>query len=153
MKDIKGYEGIYAITSCGKVWSYKNHKFKTPTQNPAGYLVVHLSKKGINKHFLLHRLVAEAYIPNPGNLETVDHIDGDTHHNYVNNLQWLTRGENARKGNSKPVAQYTKEGAYVQSFPSALDAAKAFGAKDGSHIAKACRNERNFSYGFVWKYI
>lgn len=102
MKDIKGYEGLYAITSCGKVWSYRAKKFMKPPLNWKGYLKVNLNKDGKIKNFAVHRLVAQAYIPNPDNLETVDHIDGVKTHNWVNNLQWLSRGDNVRKYFKKP---------------------------------------------------
>lgn len=103
MKDIKNYEGLYAITSCGKVWSYRSNKFLKPYKMKNGYLRVDLSKDGKSKHFSVHRLVAEAYVPNPDNLETVDHIDGNKEHNYINNLRWLSRADNTIKGNNKPI--------------------------------------------------
>ena len=65
MKDIKGYEGLYAITSCGKVWSYRRKKFLKLRADQDGYLLVNLYNKGKPKGCLVHRLVAEAYIPNP----------------------------------------------------------------------------------------
>ncbi len=97
MKDVIGYEGLYAITSCGKVWSYQNKRFLKPWFNGRGYLYVDLHKNGKKKNFRIHKLVAEAYVPNPNNLETVDHIDGNKEHNYVGNLQWMTRADNLRK--------------------------------------------------------
>ena len=97
MKDVVGYEGLYAVTSCGKVYSYKSKKFLKPWINKDGYLVVKLRKDGERKNFLVHRLVAETYVPNPDNLETVDHIDGCKDNNNIFNLQLLTRGDNARK--------------------------------------------------------
>ena len=86
MKDIIGYEGLYSITSCGKVWSYKNKKFLKPLSNGKGYLFVRLCKNGKIENKRIHRLVAEAYLPNPNNYDTVDHIDFNTANNCVNNL-------------------------------------------------------------------
>ena len=103
MKDIKNYEGLYAITSCGKVWSYRRKKFLKPYKTKRGYLRVDLCKDNKPKHFFVHRLVAEAYLPNPDNLDTVDHIDENKEHNYINNLQWMSRADNAIKGNNKPI--------------------------------------------------
>jgi len=101
MKNIVGYEGLYAITSCGKVWSYRRKKFLKPSG--ARYKHVVLSKDGEKKTFAIHRLVAEAYISNPNNYDTVDHIDNNPEHNYVNNLQWMTGADNLRKSQAKKV--------------------------------------------------
>ena len=89
MRDIKGYEGIYAITSCGRVWSYSTKRFRKPYVNNGGYLCIDLWKNNKRYHKTIHRLVAEAYIPNPDNLPTVDHIDFDKTNNSVNNLRWM----------------------------------------------------------------
>lgn len=89
MKDIKGYEGIYAITSCGKVWSYRSKKFLKPRKDKDGYLRINLKLNGSEKTVCIHRLVAETYIPNPDNLPTVDHIDFDRTNNSINNLRWM----------------------------------------------------------------
>ena len=97
MRDIKNYEGLYGITSCGRVWSYISNKFLEPKNDGHGYLFVTLCKDGECKNIKIHRLVAEAYIPNPEGLETVDHIDNNKRHNYVSNLQWLSRIDNLVK--------------------------------------------------------
>lgn len=97
MKDIKGYEGRYAVTSCGRVYSYKKKKFLS-TYLCNGYERVSLRDSNNNqKNFLIHRLVAETYIDNPNNLDTVDHIDNCKTHNWVSNLQWMSREDNTKK--------------------------------------------------------
>lgn len=63
IKDIKGYEGLYAITSYGKIYSYTSKKFLKPIQQKNGYLRICLSKNNIRKNFLIHRLVIETYNP------------------------------------------------------------------------------------------
>jgi hypothetical protein len=94
MKDIKGYEGLYAITSCGKVWSHKNKRFLKLQYNSNRpnfkYFRVYLYKDGKPTPYQVHRLVAEAYIPNPNNLPLVNHKDENKFHNWVNNLEWCT---------------------------------------------------------------
>ena len=100
-KDIKGYEGQYGITSCGKVWSYKSKKFLS--QSGVKYKHVILCKGGIKKTFLVHRLVAETYIDNPNSYETVDHIDGNTSHNWANNLQWLNLNDNIKRTQGQKI--------------------------------------------------
>lgn len=97
MRDIKGYEGLYGITSCGRVWSYRNKKFLKPG-NCQGYLRVVLCKKGEGQSFYVHRLVAEAYIPNPQGLPEVNHKDEVKSHNWINNLEWCDRTYNINYG-------------------------------------------------------
>lgn len=103
MQDIHGYEGLYGVTSCGRVWSYRSNRFLTQQKNAKGYPMVHLSKDGESRYVAVHRLVAEHYIPNPNGYETVDHIDGNKEHNYINNLQWMTREDNLRKSKCKRI--------------------------------------------------
>ena len=98
MRDIVGFEGLYAVTSCGKVWSYRSKKFLQPYM-VNGYLKVDLCYNGQKKKCRVHRLVAEAYIPNPEGKSDVNHIDEfDKTNNCVNNLEWMTRKENINYG-------------------------------------------------------
>lgn len=101
MRDIKGFEGLYAVTSDGQVWSYpkprssKHGKWLKPQRHPFGYLKYPLSSSPNVKHRVYaHRLVAQAYIPNPLNKPEVNHIDGDPTNNSVENLEWCTSREN-----------------------------------------------------------
>ena len=148
MRDVKGYEGIYAVTSCGRVYSYKNKKFLKPQCEKNGYLRVNLCKDGKMKHYSVHRLVAEAYIPNHDNLPQVDHIDNDKTHNYVNNLQWISQRDNARKGNNMPVLQYSLDGELIREWECAADVGKEV----KSNICKCLKGKYKQAYGFIWKY-
>lgn len=94
MKDIKGYEGKYAVTSCGKVWSYRRKKFLKPYIHGNGYPMVGLPHSPV----YVHRLVAEAYIPNPNGYTDVNHKDECKQHCWVNNLEWCTRKYNINYG-------------------------------------------------------
>lgn len=98
MKDIAGYEGLYAITSCGRVWSYISNKFLKTFDDKDGYKCVKLYTNKSNKCFKTYRLVAEAYIPNPDNLPEVNHIDENKDHNYINNLEWCSHNYNNNYG-------------------------------------------------------
>ena len=98
MRDVKGYEGLYAITSCGKVWSYRRKKFLTQIPDKDGYMKVNLYKDDKMKTFLVHRLVAIAYIPNSDNLPEVNHKNEIKNRNYVNNLEWCNHGYNINYG-------------------------------------------------------
>lgn len=97
MKDIKNYEGLYAVTSCGRVWSYTHNRFLNPQSNGA-YYQVNLSKQGKTQHLFIHRLVAQAYLDNPDGLPQVNHIDENKANNAVTNLEWCTVKENANHG-------------------------------------------------------
>lgn len=102
-KDIDGYEGYYQISSLGRVKSLERvtvtgrlmeEKLKEPWVDDNGYLNVHLYKEGKRKHFRIHRLVAQAFVPNPRNLDEVDHKDTDRKNNRAKNLRWVTHSEN-----------------------------------------------------------
>lgn len=96
MKDIKGYEGLYAITMTGRVWSYKTKRFLKPFAGGSGcgYMLVKLYKDNQSKNFRLHRLVAETYIPNPDNQPQVGHIDDNPKNNCWDNLYWTNAKNN-----------------------------------------------------------
>ena len=98
MRDIKGYEELYAVTSCGRVWSYKRKRFLKPAKNKNGYLKVNLYKNGKMKTCRIHRLVAETYIPNPDNLPQVNHCDENKENNCINNLEWCDSKYNINYG-------------------------------------------------------
>ena len=135
------------MTSCGKVWSYKRKKFLNPG-NKDGYLFVNLCKNGKVKKYYIHKLVAQAYLPNPKNLPEVDHIDNDKTHNYLNNLQWITHRDNVRKSCNKPILQYTIEGEFVREWSSATDV----GREVRSNIWCCLNGKTKSAYGYLWKY-
>ena len=153
MKDIPGYEGLYAVTEDGKVWSYRRKIFLKPTPNNRGYLLVLLWKKRQVKGYLIHRLVAEAFIPNPEGLPQVNHKDEDKTNNCVDNLEWMSAKDNHNYGARnakcrKPV--YCVE--LDKTFDSAKIACEETGI-DASAIGKVCRGERKTAKGYHWKFV
>jgi hypothetical protein len=96
--DIKGYEGLYAVTSDGRFISYPKigrqaREIKQFT-NHDGYQLVFLCKNAVCRAYIAHRLVAKAFIPNPLNLPQINHIDGIKANNDISNLEWCTQAYN-----------------------------------------------------------
>lgn len=94
MKDIPTWEGKYACTTDGRIWSYRSNKFLKPSISKRGYAHVTLTCDNKRYDYRVHRLVAMTYIDNPENKEQVNHIDGDKLNNYISNLEWVTAEEN-----------------------------------------------------------
>ena len=109
-KDIKGYEGLYQVSNLGRVkrlisTKCKVERFLSITKdNKVGYCRIMLSKDNKQKRFLIHRLLAEHFIPNFQNKPCIDHINGDKSDNRLENLRWCTYKEN----NNFPLARAKK---------------------------------------------
>lgn len=107
-KDILGYIGCYKVSTEGRVLSYgkyKSNKFLKPCLTKKGYLKVCLCKNSIGKVKVIHRLVAQTFIPNPKKLAEVNHKNGNKLDNRKVNLEWNTTQDNishAFKNNLKP---------------------------------------------------
>lgn len=100
-KDIKEYEGIYQVSNLGRVKSLKHSKEGKLLKGRVtgkGYLSVALFRNSVRKSNSIHRLVAEAFIPNPENKPEVNHIDENKLNNDVSNLEWVTSKENSNHG-------------------------------------------------------
>ena len=164
-KPIPGYEGLYDISNYGRVKSYQldsNGKILSPGKDGSGYLFVILCKDGKTKLRRMHRLVAEAFIPNPNNFPQVNHMDECKENNYFGNLEWCTHKYNLSYGTrtrrmaekiSKPVVQLDKKGNFISEFESLTEASKITGIDDGSICS--CCNHKPGHYsagGFIWIY-
>lgn len=166
-KDIKGFEGLYMIGSCGNVFSLLSNKILKPCKNNRGYLKVGLYKERKIYKFTLHRLVAMAFIPNPNNLPQINHKDEDKTNNCIFNLEWCDNEYNMNygtrnkrlsqimKGNTnqikRPVEQYTINGEYIKKYDSLKEAEKETNI-DATHIGKCCRGMFKQMGGYKWKY-
>lgn len=100
-KDVVGHEGLYQVSNTGNVRSlnYGGHgyaKVLIPKQNNRGRLWMELRNNGKKRYALVHRLVAEAFIPNPQELPQINHIDENPQNNDVSNLEWCTQSYNIR---------------------------------------------------------
>ena len=159
MKDIKDYEGLYAITEDGQVWSYRSNKFIKAFNNGYGYYQVCLSKEGKVSKKRIHRLVAEAYIPNPENKCDVNHKDEDKSNNHVSNLEWATRSENVRYGSSlaRGIELRKKHyGVYCVELNKVYDTMNAAAAATGvkrNNIGYCCRGIQKTAGGYHWEYV
>lgn len=164
-KDIDDYEGLYQVSSLGRVRSLprngtaKNIRFISPNVKKTGYVDVVLTKNNIRKTFRLHRLVAEAFITNPDNKPQVNHKNGIRSDNRINNLEWATPKENIRhkfdflgykmgKRNPKPV-KCLETG---KTFGCIKEAERLYGKSYGA-IQHAVNGKTKTAYGLHWRFV
>jgi len=162
-KWIKGFEGTHSITKEGKIYRYKNGKAIEVAQcnHTQGYLYSTLTVNGTSTNVLVHRVLAEAFIPNPENKEHVNHDDGNKKNIELSNLIWATPSENAMHAyatklntHERKVQQFTKEGVLIATYDSIEKAQIALGRPGKKNIACALRLERcKTAYGYVWRYL
>ena len=149
MIDIKGYEGLYAVTEEGKVWSYRRKKFLSPAKNNSGYLYVNLWKDGRMKLHTLHRLVAQTYIPNPHNYPEVNHKDENKENPHASNLEWCTHKYNMNFGTRPKKPVYCVE--LDRTFDSVSEAAKEIGAPQPA-ISFCVTGKQKTARGYHFRY-
>ena len=176
-KPISGYEGFYEVSNLGRIRSLerivecsdgRKRKIKDRTLKGSsysgGYSGVTLHKDGCAKFVNIHRIVAEAFVPNPLEKEEVNHKDENPSNNHASNLEWVTHKENlnfgtrterARKAiveaQGRAVRQLSRDGELVAEYES-LSAA---GNATGTHVAnitKCAKGVYKTAGGYIWKY-
>ena len=176
-KDIFGYEGLYQISNYGNVKSmrrfnrmskqdekvgyFREEKLLKKVKRRLGYLQVSLAKNGNTKNVMIHRLVAEAFIPNPNNFYCINHKDENPSNNNVENLEWCTiqynnaygaRNKRVSQKLKKPINQYDLNGRFIKQWSSATDASKELGVPR-AHIGSCISGKRKTTGGFIWKKV
>lgn len=169
---VVGYEGLYMVSSYGRVMSVPKRAARSngymasydgqilsPSNNTKGYPSVSLHRDGRGRTRAIHRLVAEAFVPNPEGLPSVNHIDEDKTNNSVENLEWCTLEYNNNYGTrnnrisatTANTVQMLLDGKVVAEYPSARKAYEATGTTP-SHISECCNGKRKTANGFQWRY-
>lgn len=154
----------YYVTDEGNVYSRNYHmtgrtKKLTPSKDKKGYLFVPLCKNGKRYLRKVHRLVAQAFIPNPHNKEQINHKNGIRNDNKVENLEWCTCEENIiheytvlqkNKNLNRTILQL-QNNKIIDEFNSSTEAEKRTGI-DHSNIIKCCKGKYHTAGRFVWQY-
>lgn len=180
--NVRGYEGLYKISNYGRlkhlpfsVYGLNSpcvnveEKIKKPNLMSKGYYVYELWKENKRKVFLLHRLLASIFIPNPLMLPQINHIDGNKQNNNISNLQWCTprentihaikvlgvaNGRNYKFGKehyrSKPVCAVNENGEILMKFDCMQDAYRQTGIRE-SGISSCVNGKQKTAGGLIWK--
>lgn len=176
---ISGWEGLYEVSTCGRVRSldrvtvskagtsrlYKGRVLRI-ARDKDGYAQVILCHKERRVHGIIHRLMAQTFIPNPDGLPEINHKDEDKTNNEISNLEWCTDKYNVNYGTglqrrimaqrnhpneSKPVCQYGKDGIMIARYPSIREACRQTGVLS-STISHSCRTSQKYCRRFFWRF-
>ena len=167
-KDIPGFDGCYQVSSLGRVRSVKFNKIVFLSISfSTRYGVLTLFKNGKRHYRKIHRLVAEAFIPNPNNLPQVNHKDENPMNNSVDNLEWCDASYNCNYGTRisrmaqsltnhsvplkyKAVQQFDIDGNFIKEYCSIKYVKED--KYNPSTVCNCCRGRTKTAYGFIWKY-
>lgn len=155
VKQIKDFPNYY-VDKFGNVFNINGYKLKQEETNN-GYLRVSLNNDKIkHKHFLVHRLVAEHFIPNPNNYKQVNHRDYNKKNNTIENLEWCSPLENLKYSNiiekaAKAKMRKVKCNETGEIFESIKEACEKYGLHH-SNIIACCNKKRKKCGGYTWSY-
>lgn len=155
-KPVRKFEDKYEVSNLGEVKSVGTYNtckrgILKPMIDTSGYAHVKLYDSGRVEDVSIHRLVAEAFIPNPYNLKYVNHKDENTLNNCVTNLEWCTNSYNLAYSKGKLVLQYDKLGNLIKEFNCIADASRELNIPT-TNISKCCKGKRKSAGKFIWKY-
>lgn len=151
-----GYDN-YVVTDQGQVYSLKTNKYLKPRKASNGYMQVGLYSDGKMKNFLLHRLVALAFLPNPLKLQEINHLSEVKADNRVENLEWCTHKDNVNYGNrNEKIASKRRKQVFCvelnKLYKSAIEAAKDFNCTS-SNIQHCCSGTTKTADGYHFRYF
>ena len=151
----------YEVNQIGEIRHKSRKHILTPRANKGGYLYVNFNINGKRTNFAVHRIVANAFIPNPNCYLEVNHKDFNRTNNCIENLEWVSSKENkqhayTKEENSdargKAVEQYSLQNELLQTYPSVRKAAEAVnGSVCG--ISNCCNGRSKTSKGYKWKFV
>ena len=181
-KDIKNYEDLYQVSNYGRVKRLGVYRTSARYYKKGRYYPTKIMTSSIGKHcycyvqlfdysgsfktIRIHRLVAEAFIPNPKNKPQVNHKDGNKENNKIDNLEWCTNGENGKhawdnnlrtknfgKDNyiSRKVLQYTSDKKLIKEWDCIKDISRSLGYNYG-YIIACCQRKYKLGHNFIWRY-
>lgn len=156
-KPVVGFESKYLVSNLGRVKSIGTYNtckkgIMKPMVNREGYLHINFFDNGRKKDIGIHRVVAQAFIPNPNGYKYVHHKDENPSNNCVDNLEWCTNSANIRYSCGRQVAQMDSNGNVIRVFNCISDASKELNIPV-SNITKCCIGKRTSAGNYSWKYV
>lgn len=150
----------YEVNRYGEIRHRVRKQVLKPRPNPSGYLYVNFNIEGHRQNFAVHRVVANAFIPNPNYKPEVNHKDLNKNNNFVENLEWVDSSENKNHFHQtktsttlgKEVDQFSKSGVFIKRYKTVTEAAREVGCVVGA-ISNCCLGRTKTSMGYKWSFV